>query len=109
MDLHRSTLLQTDQAVDKHFNRENCKFHADALHVHGIIKCMHFLVSWYTALFIHPSNCEKISPFVRCLAMNNYDSFTWTVDTPPKKAGQYLSRPKFRATQNLTRDPRSKV
>ncbi|RVW28214.1 hypothetical protein CK203_117476 [Vitis vinifera] len=38
MDLHRSTLLQTDQAVDKHFNRENCKFHADDLHVHGIIK-----------------------------------------------------------------------
>ncbi|RVW70132.1 hypothetical protein CK203_062191 [Vitis vinifera] len=38
MDLHRSTLLQTDQAVDKHFNRENCKFHADDLHVHGIMK-----------------------------------------------------------------------
>ena len=80
----------------------------DDLHVHGIMKvtpirrtiftflfflsffinlfnseCMHFLVSWYTALFIRPSNCEKISPFVRCLAMNNYDSFTWTVDTPP--------------------------
>ncbi|RVW60607.1 hypothetical protein CK203_055483 [Vitis vinifera] len=86
MDLHRSTLLQTDQAVDKHFNRENCKFHADALHVHGIIKSIR-----------------------TGLAMNNYDSFTWTVDTPPKKAGRYLSRPKFWVTQNLTRDPRSKV
>ena len=89
-------------AIENH--RENRSFQLDSLHVHAIIKAslfcfflfvlnnhkdsdMHLLVSWFLCILLYSSNPritrKTCSPFVRYLAMNNYDSFMWTVDTPP--------------------------
>ena len=87
-------------AIENH--RENRSFQIDSLHVHAIIKaslfsfffsfliitkiltCIFWFLGFFAYCFIHPTlKLREKQPICAVSCHENYDSFMWTVDTPP--------------------------